>query len=260
LSRLQAYNTTLRADKCIIGAPEVEFNGHRISAEGIRPLQSNVQGIMDIPVPNNAKQLTRFICTAAYYMKFVPSFAAIVTPLRDCLKQDAWLWTPECQQAFLQLKQKIAAPPVLSHFDIDARTIVSCDASGSAVGACLSQIKDGVERPIAFASRALSEAERKYSVSEREALACIYERWHFYLYGRKFTLRTDHQALRTLLTAGGSGHRPLRLHRWHDRLYQYNFDVVCCRGTRNAVADCLSRYLDVSRPVVTDTDSPTEEI
>jgi len=80
------------------------------------------------------------------------------------------------------------------------------------------------------------------------------------LYGRKFTLRTDHQALRTLLTAGGSGHRPLRLHRWHDRLYQYNFDVVCCRGTRNAVADCLSRYLDVSRPVVTDTDSPTEEI
>ena len=188
-------------------------------------------------------------------MKFVPSFADIATPLRDLLKQDAvWLWTSECQLAFDRLKRMIAEPPVLAHFDVEASTIVSCDASGTAIAGCLSQVKGGVERPVAFASRALSEAERKYSVSEREALACIWacERWHFYLYGRGFVLRTDHSALKTLLTSRGSGHRPLRLHRWYDRLCQYNFTVEFVPGKLHAVPDCLSRFNEASvdeRPV-----------
>jgi len=88
LARLQQYNATVRADKCVIGASEVEFNGHRISAAGTLPLQSNVQGIMDMPTPVNAKQLLRWICTATYYMKFVPSFAEVATPLRALLKHD----------------------------------------------------------------------------------------------------------------------------------------------------------------------------
>jgi len=98
LERLQQYNATVRADKCVIGASEVEFNGHWISAAGTLPLQSNVQGIMDMPTPVNAKQLLRWICTATYYMKFVPSFAEVATPLRAVLKHDAvWAWTSECQ-------------------------------------------------------------------------------------------------------------------------------------------------------------------
>jgi hypothetical protein len=84
------------------------------------------------------------------------------------------------------------------------KTLVTCDASATALGACLSQKVNGVERPIAFASRVLSPAERRYSASEREGLACLWacEHWHFYLYGRRFTLITDHQALKTMLTAG----------------------------------------------------------
>ena len=90
---------------------------------------------------------------------------------------------------------------------------------------------------------ALSEAEKKYAVGEREALACMWacERWHIYLYGRKFILRTDHQALTTLLSANGSGHRPLRLYRWADRLYRYDFTVEYRPGRYNQVADFLSR-------------------
>ena len=114
---------------------------------------------------------------------------------------------------------------------------------GIALGECLSQKVGGVERPIAFASRVLSTAERKYSASEREALACLWacERWNFYLYGRRFTLVTDHQALKTLLTHGGSGHRPLRFHRWCDRLFTYTFDVVYRPGRDHCVPDFLSR-------------------
>ncbi len=120
---------------------------------------------------------------------------------------------------------------------------MTCDASAVAVGAVLSQLHDGIERPIAFASRALSTAEQKYSVGEREALACIWacERWHMYLYGRSFTLRTDHQALTTLMSSSGMGHKPLRLHRWADRLNQYNYQLLFTPGKDNVVADFLSR-------------------
>jgi hypothetical protein len=256
LQRLEHYNATVRADKCVIGASEVDFNGHSISAAGIRPLQSNVDAILRMPTPKDHRQLTRFVCTATYYMKFVPDFAQLSLPLRQLLKPDsAWNWTRECQEAFDTLKARIASPPVLAHFDTDAETIVTCDASAVALGACLSQRVNGEERPIAYASRLLTKAEAKYSASEREALACLWasEKWHFFLYGRHYTLVTDHAALRTLLTAGGTGHRPLRLHRWSDRLYQYNFTVVYRPGCYNVVADCLSRAYPENAPTVAST-------
>ena len=135
-----------------------------------------------------------------------------------------WEWTHTQQHSFVTLKEKFLSPPVLAHFDPNAKTTVTTDASGVAVRAVLSQWITGSERPVAFASRTLLEIERKYSTGEREALACIYacEHWHVYLYGRKFTLRPDHQALRTLLATSGSGHRPLQIYRWSDHLYQYD--------------------------------------
>ena len=161
------------------------------------------------------------------------------------LKADStWTWSADCQRAFEQIKAKISASATLAHFDTSAEeTLVTCDTSAVALEACLSPKINGVEKPIAFASRVLSSAERNYSASEREALACVWacERWHFYVYGRRFTLVTDHLALRTLLTTGGTGHRPLRLHRWCDRLQQYTFNVQYKPDRDNWVADCLSR-------------------
>ena len=144
--------------------------------------------------------------------------------------------------AFEELKRRLTSPPVLTDFSETHKTFVTCEASGAAVGAVLSQLRDGVQRPVAFASRALLENERKYSVGEREALACIWacERWHTYLYGRPLILRTDHQALQTLFSSGRSGHRPLRLHRWLDRLYQYHSETEYRPGVNNTVADFLS--------------------
>lgn len=266
LSRLAKYGATLRADKCVLGQPEVDFNGHRVSAAGVRPLQSNVEALKRIPAPSNQRQLSRFVGAATYYAKFVPRFSELCQPFRPLLKADCeWSWSPDCQRAFDTIKAKIASPPTLAHFDVAAdETLVTCDASATALGACLSQKVGGTERPVAFASRVLSPAERKYSASEREALACLWacERWHFYLYGRRFTLVTDHQALKTLLTAGGSGHRPLRLHRWSDRLFQYTFDVLYRPGRENHVADWLSRSFDDTEPTLptpTTTVAPTAE-
>ena len=98
----------------------------------------------------------------------------IAEPLQKLLRNNAeWEWTAAQQHAFESLKEKIASPPVLAHFTPGAPTYVTTDASATAVGAVLSQVIEGSERPIAFASRTLSETERKYSTGKREALACI---------------------------------------------------------------------------------------
>jgi len=135
-------------------------------------------------VPINTKQLLRFVCTTSYYLKFVPYFAEICEPMRQLLKANAvWNWSTACQHSFKLLKTKIVSPPVLAHFDVNAPTIVTCDASSVDVGACLSQMHQGEERPIAFASRTLTPAERRCSASEHEALACMWacEHWNFYV-------------------------------------------------------------------------------
>ena len=140
LQRLADCNATLRVDKCVLGKPEVDFNGHRVSAAGVGPLQSNVDAIVKMPVPTDQRQILRFMCTSAYYLKFVPRFADLGAPLRALLKPEvSWHWSPDCQASFDEIKRRIASPPILAHFDVMADTFVTADVSGFAVGICLSQ-------------------------------------------------------------------------------------------------------------------------
>lgn len=121
---------------------------------------------------------------------------------------------------------------------------MTTDASDYGLGALLTQLHpENTERIIAFASRTLSPAERKYSTVEREALAFVraVERWRTYLWGHHFVLRTDHQALTTLLTSKGAGRAGLRIARWSARLLCFTYDVTYRPGKLNVTADCLSR-------------------
>ena len=110
----------------------------------------------------------------------------------------------------------------------------------------LSQVSGGKERSVTYASKTLSATERKYSTGEHEALACIFacEHWHVFLFGRKFMLKTVHQALTILLAMSSSGHRPLRIYRWSDCLHQYDFDIQYSEGSKNQVVDMLSRLVN----------------
>ena len=211
---------------------------------------SHVDAIVKLNAPTSLKELRKVLGGAGYYRKFVPRYADIIEPLNALLRSDtSFYWSKECQLAFEKLKQELVSANVLAHFDPSLDTIVTTDASAVAIGAVLSQVQaDGTERPVAFASRTLSQTERNYAVSEREALACIWscERWHWYLYGRHFTLRTDHSALTTLLAGGSKGHRPMRLLRWADRLNEYRFNIQYKPGVENVVADLLSRSTTAS--------------
>lgn len=133
------------------------------------------------------------------------------------------IWSANADRSFMRVKELLSSSTILKMFDPPLTVTVSTDASNCGLGAVLQQ-QDGHQ----FASRTLSPVQRKYSVGECEALACIWacERWHTYLWGRRFTLQTDHQALVSLLASRGSGRRPLRIARWNARLLRHNLEVV----------------------------------
>jgi hypothetical protein len=141
LDRLAKYGATLRVDKCVLDQPEVDFNGHRVSANGVRPLQSNVEALERTPAPTNRRQLSEFVGTSTYYSKFVPRFADLCQSFRPLLKSNGeWAWSADCQQAFDTIKAKIASPPTLACFDVSAdETLVTCDASATALGASFAE-------------------------------------------------------------------------------------------------------------------------
>ena len=244
LNTLRKSDATLTYDKWEFGVAALHFAGFTIDQHGVRPLPSNADALLKIPAPTAGKERHSFLCTATYYLRFVSPFATIAEQLAYLLRKDIpWVWTSECEAAFKFIKEEIASNRVLCHFAANVPTLVSTDASTVVIGAVLSQLQHGEERPVAFASRTLNNGERAYSAGEREALVCICacEHWHSYLYGRHFTLLTDHLALSSLFSASRSGRRPMRLLRWAERLNQYNFPVAYLPGKENMVPDLRSR-------------------
>ena len=154
----------------------VDFVGHRVSPQEVSPLQSHVEALSKLDTPTNLNELRRLLGAAGFYGKFVLRFSNIVEPLNELLRGNTdFSWSDQRQQAFEQLKTALTSAAVLAQFDSWLPTQVTTDAFAVAIGAVLSQTQpDGSERPVAYGSRTLSTAERAYSVSGREALACIW--------------------------------------------------------------------------------------
>jgi len=189
----------------------------------------------------NAGELRQFLGIATYYRRFVKQFARIAAPLhRLTTKGNAWSWTPECEAAFQTLKHCLSQAPILSFPQFDHQFIVDADASGRGLGAVLSQVVDGKEQVVAYASRVLTKAERQYAATRREMLALVWSLSHFrpYLYGRPFVVRTDHRALQWLHSFK---HPEGQIARWLQTLAEYQFTVEHRQGSEHSNADALSR-------------------
>ena len=255
LSRLDARGIQLN-EKCHFNRTSLKFLGHTVSDKGIQ-VDEKYRSITDAPVPSDCKALRSFLGLAGYFSKYIPNFADVVEPLRSIMRKGVkFVWSPECQNSFDVLKELVCKSPILSMFDPDLDVIVRTDASHIGLGACLNQMKDGVEVTVSCSSRTLSKTERAYSVGEKEALACVWacEKWHVYLWGRKFKLCTDHQALITLLSKG-TDRQSMRISRWSCRLMKYNYEMVFTKGVDNVVADGLSRLPVADNEEFVDDDS-----
>ncbi|MEW8548046.1 MAG: RNase H-like domain-containing protein, partial [Candidatus Thiodiazotropha sp.] len=187
-------------------------------------------------------ELRSFLGTASYYRKFCKSFCDIARPLHKLTeKQNGFVWTAECDQAFNQLKRVLTSAPVLAYPQSHAEYILDCDCSGYGLGSVLSQKQDGVERVISYFSKSLTKAERNYCVTRRELLAVVsaVKHYHHYLFGAKFTIRTDHSALRWLLKTFKNPEG--QISRWIEVLSAYNFDIQHRSGKLHGNCDGLSR-------------------
>ena len=196
------HDAGLKLRKCQLFAKQVEFLGRVISNSGIQtdPKKTNV--VRDWPQPTKLHDVRSFIGFCSYYRRFIPKFAELAKPLHKLTeKGQKFVWTNECNTAFEKLKSKMVESPILVHPDFSKPFILDTDASDQAIGGVLSQNINGHERVIAYASRTLSRPERRYCVTRKELLALVHFVKYFrhYLYGKSFTVRTDHGSLRWLM-------------------------------------------------------------
>lgn len=245
--RLQSHGIRMKRNKCLFMQESVEYLGHRLDADGIRATPEKVAAIMRAPMPKNVQQLRSFLGLLNYYRKFLPNLATIVQPLNDLLQKNRkWLWTTKCTQAVKTAKELLTTSNLLMHYDPSLPLKLAADASQYGLGAVISHVlQNGEERPIAFASRSLTASEKNYSQIDKEALSLIYgiQKFHSYLYGRRFTLVTDHKPLTSILgpKKGVPSVAAARMQRWALLLAAYNYDIEFRPTTTHCNADALSR-------------------
>ena len=238
-SRCHKENIKLNKEKLKLKLSEVIFFGELITANGRCSDPDKVKAIMEMPAPYNTETLRRFLGMVNYLSKYIPHLTDLTLPLRNLLLKDVpWMWSDEQQQAFDKTKKKLTQAPVLAFYDPEKDLVLENDASEYGLGSALYQ--DG--KPIAYASRTLTSAERKYAQIEKEMLAITFglTKFHHYTYGRDVSIITDHKPLVSIVNKP-LYKAPQRLQRLllNSQLYSYN--LVYKTGTSIPVADQLSR-------------------
>ena len=231
LQRLETHGIKLRSEKCQLGVSKLEYLGHVIDKDGLHPTQEKVEAILEAKVPENVSELRSYLGMVNYYSHFLPNLATTYAPLYELLRKDVpWKWSAGCQKAAEAVKQHLCSEKLLVHYDGKKAISIACDASPYGIGAVISHtMEDGTERPIAYASRTLTDAEKGYAQLEKEALAIVFgvRKFHKYLYGHKFTLITDHKPLTVIFgpKTGVPTLAALRLQRWSLILMAYQYDI-----------------------------------
>ncbi|XP_011670764.1 uncharacterized protein K02A2.6-like [Strongylocentrotus purpuratus] len=239
MSKAVKYGLQFNSGKCSIKVNQISFFGMIYDADGVHPDPHKVEAIKSMSPPENKSQLREFLGMITYLSPFIPNLSAQTASLRGLLKQDAeFQWTPTHQSAFNDLRDKVCHDATRAYFDVNKPTVLQVDASLQGLGATLLQDEKG----IAFASKALSDAETRYANIERELLAVVFgcERFHIFLYGKSFIVETDHKPLE-MIQHKHLAAAPPRLQRMLLRLQPYKLTIVYKPGKDVPVADCLSR-------------------
>jgi RNase H-like domain found in reverse transcriptase len=238
--RLKAAGLKVKYAKCVWAAAECRVLGSIVGQDGIKPDPEKVSAIEALPIPRNIAELRSFLGATGWFHEHIPKYAAVSAPLRQLLKRAvAYKWTDECQEAFLALKAALQSDACLRMPDPTRPFILTTDWSKLAIGAVLSQLQpvephqvgntDSPSCPereyvIAYASKALTEAQSHYAPTEGECLALVWatKKFRHYLHGRRFLARTDHHAIRWLASARYDNSK---LERWSMRLQGFDFTV-----------------------------------
>lgn len=244
LERVKRYGLKLNRVKCQFGVGDITFLGDKLTAEGIEPDKEKLRAILEMPRPEDKKGVLRILGMVNFIGKFIPSLAAKTVHLRQLLHNSCeFRWNKELENEWQQLKKTLTTEPVLAYFDPKRKTKVSTDASKAGIGAVLLQAYGDHWRPVAYASRAMTETESRYAQIEKETLGLVFgfEKFHTYVYGLPtFVAETDHKPLIAIIKKNLSEMSP-RIQRLMMKLQRYDFNLIYTPGKHIVLADALSR-------------------
>ena len=242
LQRMKTAGLKLKPEKSNMFQTSVVFLGHVVSAYGVKPNLANIAKVVDWPQPKTPKQVRQFVAFGSYYRRFVKDYASIVRPMVELTKAGKrFLWDEVCEKSFQTVKKALISADIMGYPVNDGgEFVLDVDASDLGIGAVLHQVQGDRERVIAYASRALNRAERNYCITEKELLAVRFFIEHFrqYLLGRKFLVRTDHQALVWLFKLKEPRGK---IARWIEILSHYDFSIQYRPARKQSHCDALSR-------------------
>uniref|UniRef100_A0A0G4GRB8 Reverse transcriptase domain-containing protein n=1 Tax=Chromera velia CCMP2878 TaxID=1169474 RepID=A0A0G4GRB8_9ALVE len=262
LGLVRQANLKLKLEKAQIVLREVEYLGYSVSFRGIRPSQKNVKKVLEWESLKDRKQLCSFLYLCSYYRHFVAGFARLTHPLHELLKPAdkegrplPFQWGEEAEAIFTELKRRLTTPPILAFPDMSRPLTVKPDTCKVSVGGLLTQKVNGKEVVIAYASRALSAAERNYSPVEREALGLVYccRQWHHYLIGGRTYAVTDHKPNLVMEDRKVANER---VRNWALELQEFGLRYVYKSGKAHADADALSQMPQKPLPICVDSGIP----
>lgn len=239
LQRAREVNLKLNLDKMKFRLPCVKYMGNLITKNGLKSDPSKTEALNDMKEPKNVIELQRYLGFVNYLSKYLTNLATIAEPLRQLTRQNTpWHWDRAQQEAFDKIKSMVTEAPVLKYYDVNKPVCIQCDSSDYGLGAVL--IQD--ERPVAYASRTLTETERNYAQIEKEALSILFacQRFEQYIVGKEVKIFNDHQPLETIFKKS-LFNSPKRLQRILLALQKYNISVSYLCGRKLILADFLSR-------------------
>jgi len=279
LQRLSDKGLQVNAAKSNFCALEVDYLGYTLTREGIRPQEKKVNAILALEPPRNVKELRRVLGIVQYYRDIWEKRTDLLSPLTDLVaecgdskssararkkartsgkavkKPQPWRWDEEHQTAFQKIKQVIARDVCLAYPQFDKPFVIYTDASTRQLGGVITQDN----RPIAFFSRKLTSAQRRYTVTELELLSIVelLKEFKGMLLGHKVIVWTDHINL-TRKNLGGTSDRVMR---WRLLLQEYDVELNYIKGVDNTVADAISRldYNPKLNPHFEDADAFSDE-
>nr|XP_012146541.1 PREDICTED: uncharacterized protein K02A2.6-like [Megachile rotundata] len=245
--RLHDYNIQINLEKCEFFKNRIHFCGYIVDKNGINKDPEKYAAIENMPKPKNKSEVRAFLGFVTYYARFIKNLAAILHPLHNLLKDNVpFNWNRQCEDAFTQAKRAFCENKILAHYDPQLPLILAVDACSYGVGAVLSHAyPDGSERIIQCASQKLNDTQQKYANIDKEAYAIIFgiKKFHQYLFGAKFTLITDNQALTRIFSPDKNlpTFAALRMQHYALFLRAYNYEIRYKNSAKNANADGLSR-------------------
>ena len=219
--------------------------GRIVGEDSVGISDADIRAVGSWSTPKNTKDVERFLGFVNYHRAFIPDFAELAVPLYAITGRKEFSWKEEQETAFNSLKDKMMQPPVLALPNAHDEFILDTDASNTAIGGELTQVQDGQERVVAYASYALTPEQRRYCTTRQELLAIVRltRQFRHHLLGKPFTIRTDHNSLLWLLRFKEPQGQ---LARWIEELSQYNMTLKHRRGSLHSNADALSRTGDTT--------------